>query len=281
MWKVSFHTRSFMVHHGLDVYQSAKKIAEFGYEAIEICRPHLNQLLEDLTSAADRKVFREKVAGFGLEIAAISGHASVCHGDAEKRQIEIESYKRALDFASDVGAPIVNTFCKWLSPDIETFGASAWGARISLLERALLLERGEPEQHQQLITDVLGELADYAESRGVWVGVEDLDPTPSAFWANLIRAINSPGLWMNMQCLYGATPAETLRTRGDVVKHFHLLPPQESYGFSGWSRGEYIDFINALQEVGYQGYFQIEEHSTLDPEVTCPQILDYFRRLGV
>ncbi len=281
MWKMSFHTRSFMFHHRDDVYVSAEKIAGFGYEAIEICRPHLNQLLGEAISSADRRAFRDRISGYGLEIAAISGHASVGHGDPERRKAEIESYKRALDFAADVGAPIVNTLGKWTPPRVTTFGQMDWSPQLTPAQHAQLIERGQPEAHRQLIMDVIGDLAEYAESRGTCVGLEDFDPGPRAFWANLIREINSPALWMNMQCLYGETPGEAIRKRRDVVKHFHLLPPQEGYGYSGWSRGEYIDFINALREIGYRGYFQIEEHSNLDPDVTCPQIFDYFRRLGV
>ena len=50
MWEISFHTNAFWAHHRLSVYESAEKIAGFGYDGIEICRPHLNQLLEELES---------------------------------------------------------------------------------------------------------------------------------------------------------------------------------------------------------------------------------------
>lgn len=59
-----------------------------------------------------------------------------------------------------------------------------------------------------------------------------------------------------------------------------MKPPTEGAGYEGWSLGEYIDFINALEEVNFpRDYFTIEEHSELDPHVTAERLHRYFRRL--
>jgi hypothetical protein len=90
----------------------------------------------------------------------------------------------------------------------------------------------------------------------------------------------SPALALNLQVMNRTTPGAALRERADIVRHFHIFGPLQGGGYEGWSRGEYIDFINALEEVNYPGeYFTIEESPELDPNETAPKTLRYFRQL--
>ncbi|HLH74507.1 MAG TPA: sugar phosphate isomerase/epimerase family protein [Chloroflexota bacterium] len=280
-WKLAFHTRSHWVHHHMSLFDSVAAIREAGFDAVEISMPHLHSLKIETMSAADRQAFRRRFADLGMEIAAISGHSTICHEDDQIRQQELAFFKQAIDFAADVGAEVVNTHAMYRQVGQPTgFFRPEPGERMrDFMRRA---HGDPPAERRGFVLDILGDLASHAARRGVFVGLEDLDPTPVMLWENLVREINSPGLRMNLQVRRGTTPAKAYRERADIVHHFHLLPPQEGAGFEGWSRGEYIEFISALEELSYpRDYFTIEEHSELDPNVTAPQIQRYFRQLLV
>jgi sugar phosphate isomerase/epimerase len=277
-WKLAFHTRSHWVHHRMDLHATAEALKQVGYDAVEIAMPHLKALGIDQMTAADRRAFRQRFADLGMEIAAISGHSTICHEDDAIRAAEVGFFKAALDFAADVGADIVNTHAMYRLVGPAGFLSPQPGES----PRAFR-DRSHPEvppARRGFVLDVLADIARHAERRGVMAGLEDLDPSPAQFWEGLVREVASPGLRLNLQVHRGVTPSRALRERADIVSHFHMKPPTEGAGFEGWSLGEYIDFIAALEEIGYpRPYFTIEEHSQLDPNVTAPQLHRYFWRL--
>ena len=280
-WKLAFHTRSHFVHHQMSLFESVAAIKEAGFDAVEISMPHLHSLKIAAMSAADRKAFCRRFAELEMEIAAISGHSTICHEDSQIREKELVFFKDAIDFAADVGADVVNTHAMYRQVGQPSgFFRPNPGERMRDFMRR---SHGDPPpERRHFVLDILGELATHAARRGVFVGLEDLDPSPEMLWENMVREINSPGLRLNLQVRRGTTPAKAFRERVDIVRHFHILPPQEGAGFEGWSRGEYIEFIVALEELHYpRDYFTVEEHSDLDPNVTAPKIMRYFRQLLV
>jgi sugar phosphate isomerase/epimerase len=278
-WKLAFHTRSYFFHHNMPLVDSIAAAQKVGFDAVEISMPHLKSLKIQEMKASDRKALRQKIADLGMAIVAISGHSTVCHEDPRIRAEEGAFFKAGLDFAADLGCDIVNTHAMYRRVG-EPAGFSRMEPGESLRQFMHRTREGVPTDRRGFLVDVLGDLAQHAATRGVIVGLEDLDPSPAQFWENIIREIGSPGLKQNLQALRGVTPGQAVRQRGDIICHFHMIPPREGAGFAGWSRGEYIDFINALEEVRYsRDYFTVEEHSELDPNETAPQILQYFRTL--
>jgi sugar phosphate isomerase/epimerase len=277
-WKLSFHTRSYWVHHKLDLFASVAAIKQVGFDAVEIAMPHLKSLNIATMSAGDRATFKRRFADLGIEIGSISGHSTICHEDRETREPEIAFFKRAFDFAADVGAGVVATHAMY-----RTHGpAGFYGPDPGESHRAFRLRSHPPvpPARRQFVLEILGECARHAESRGVIFGLEDFDPSPKQIWENMVREIDSPCLRLNLQVHHGTTPGAAARERRDIISHFHIKPPTEGAGFEGWSLGEYIDFINALDEIDFpRDYFTVEEHSELDPNVTAKQIHRYFRRL--
>jgi len=277
-WKLAFHTRSHWVHHQMDLFATAEAIQKAGYDAVEISMPHLKSLDIANMGAGDRATFKRRFADLGLEIGAISGHSTVCHEQAAVRDPEVRFFKQALDFAADVGCQVVNTHAMYRVQGPPGFLRANPGESYRAFRARVYPE--PPPHRRAFLLDVLGDLGRHAKSRGVAVGLEDLDHTPELFWEGLIREIDSPGLRQNLQVHKGTTPAAALRERADILVHFHMKPPTEGAGYEGWSLGEYIDFINALEEVNFpRDYFTIEEHSELDPHVTAERLHRYFRRL--
>jgi sugar phosphate isomerase/epimerase len=262
----------------MDLFATAAAIRQAGFDAVEISMPHLKSLgIEGMTSG-DRAAFRRRFAELGLEIGAISGHSTVCHEQADVREPEVRFFKQALDFAADVGCAVVNTHAMYRIVGPPGFLRPEPGESYRAF-RARVSPEPAPERRGFLL-EVLGDLGRHAERRSVAVGLEDLDPSPAQFWERLIREIDSPGLRQNLQVHRGTTPGRAVRERGDILVHFHMKPPTEGAGYEGWSLGEYIDFIDALEEVSFpRDYFTVEEHSELDPHVTAPRLERYFRRL--
>jgi sugar phosphate isomerase/epimerase len=278
-WKLSFHTRTPWYYNQQPVVGAAIALKKIGYDAIEICCPHLKALGVDRWNSAERTAFKQLLRATGIEVSALSGHSSICHEDNAPRAREHAFFRSVLDLASEMEVKVVNTHASYhRSVQPASFFQRQPGETGPAYRQRLRAETQPALDRRGFLLDVLGELAAYATQRSVVIGLEDLDPSPAQFWENIIREIGSPGLKLNFQASRGVTPGKALRERADIVGHFHLVPPAE---YQGWSRGEYIDFINALEEINYSGdYFTIEEQDpNNDLNATGPRHLRYFWEL--
>lgn len=176
-WKLAFHTRSHWVHHQMDLFATAEAIQKAGYDAVEISMPHLKSLDIANMSAGDRATFKRRFADLGLEIGAISGHSTVCHEQAAVRDPEVRFFKQALDFAADVGCRVVNTHAMYRVQGPPGFLRANPGESYRAFRSRVYPE--PPPHRRAFLLDVLGDLGRHARSRGVVVGLEDLDHTPS------------------------------------------------------------------------------------------------------
>jgi sugar phosphate isomerase/epimerase len=252
-----------------------RTLAELGYDAVEICRPHLNTLNLGEMDATERKAFQRRAVGYGIEISAVGGYAAICHEDAERRLPAIESFKEAMDFAADIEVELVTTHTSYAPAQFYPGSENLTPIRRNRLARSMLHQ----PQVWSFVLDVLGELARYAERRGVVIALDDHDPSPAMFYSSVVREIGSPALGLNLQVTYGEKPADAVRRRPDVIRNVHVEPSQ---GIGSWSIESYIDFINALKGIGYKSYFTIEEHYSseefrqMDPEQNARKHLRYF-----
>lgn len=278
MWKLSFHSRTFWLTREVSLDEAMRKLAEIGYDALEVCRPHLNTLNIGEMSAAERKAFKRKAEGYGIEISAIGGYAAICHEDPAVQLPAIKSLKEAMDFAADIGVELVTTHTTYVPAQFPP-GAEAW---TPLRRRRFVQSMIHQPRVRRFVVGVLSELAKYAEQRGVVIALDDHDPSPAMFYSSVVREIGSPALGLNLQVTYGETPADAVRRRPDVIRNIHVEPPQ---GIGSWCLESYIDFINALKGIGYEGYFTIEEHYSseefrrMDPEENAKRGFKYFTHL--
>jgi len=275
MWKLSFHSRTFWLTREISLDQTMRTLAELGYDAVEICRPHLNTLNIGEMDAAERKAFQRRVAGYGIEISAVGGYAAICHEDADRRLLAIEAFKEAVDFAADIEVELVTTHTSYAPAQFPPGSENLAPIRRNRLAKNMLHQ----PQVRRFVVGVLGELATYAEKRGVVMVLDDHDPSPAMFYSSVVREISSPALGMNLQVMHGERPADAVRRRPDVIRSIHVEPPQ---GIGSWSIESYIELINALKSIGYKGYFTVEEHGgsedfrQIDPEQNARRYLRYF-----
>ena len=161
-------------------------VADIGFGAIAISVvPHYqiggrrvdNAAALDCLSADDRRRIRQAFRERGLRLPSIVGNQALTGPDLESRQLAMDYLRRAIDLcvelAPDAEVPTLNTGTGGKSGDLED-------AHI-----------------RPLIVDALGELAEYARSRGVMVCVEPhvnapVDSIERAEW--LVRTVGHPAL---------------------------------------------------------------------------------------
>ena len=167
------------------------------------------------------------------------------------------------------------------------------------------------EGDRKLIVQGCGELTDYCEDRGIILAIAQYGD----FWMGVIRDVGSPALKINLHL--AAVWGEMLRTRGvidepslprvirrlgSLLAHTHCmdykvvpyLPPTAGTDpmvdpsemrpitecIPGAGECDYVAFVKALKEVGYNGYLTVETHRRdIPPEIELAWALKNMRSL--
>ncbi|MDG6899413.1 MAG: sugar phosphate isomerase/epimerase [Nitrososphaerota archaeon] len=185
-----FHDRSFE--------EALKFVSGIGCETVEIAAhpgdPHINLDRELVNRGADTK---KAVSKYKLGISSLSGHANHLAVDPAKRKTINENFKKAVDLASALGVPVVNTFAGAQAPE--------WD------EDRTFKEFGES----------MGDLVDHASSRNVKIGVE-------VHWGSAVY--NIP----RIERMFKTVPSKTLGLNYDpshfVWQMIDYKTPVEKFG---------------------------------------------------
>jgi len=297
---------------GYSLDYALRDLARIGYDGAEVdCAHILDTRLWTLTER-ERATLKDSVEGLGIGLEAFSAHdwplsgASFTSQDEASSRLGLEWTKGIIDLAADLGAGVVTDHVS--SPRVKavdllpgmpigSFRGSipAFGLPSDLTggERGLMVQR-------------VGECSDYCKSRGVLFAIEEYSPW--SFWRDFIREVGSPALKVNLHAAQAWR--ETLRTKGYVeesslpdaireigtlLAHTHCmdyrsvsaLPPLTTRGSSptvevvpGSGECDYMAFVRALQEIGYEGYLTVECHrSDAQPGILAAQALRNMRRI--
>lgn len=265
MVELAFSTNAYTRH---SLPSAVERIAEHGYAGVELLgdEPHAYfprfgdearaELLDalDATGLAVSNVNANTATGYYADAPPEAFfEPSVVTDDDEEREWRVEYTKRAVDLADATGAPAV------------------------CLATGRPLPGNPPERAREYLLDSLHRILDYAEPRGVDVGIEFepellVECTDEAL--DLVDEVDRDSLGVNLDVghavVYGEALPETIRrSAGDITgvhledivggrrgKHYHRIPGEGDIDFRA--------VFDALDDVGYDGFATLELYTYPD-----------------
>ena len=276
--KFSFSSNGFVRH---SVFEAIEKIAQIGYEGVELLAdvPHL---YADELSKSDVEKVKSAIERSGLKVANINANTamgyygrqfweplfepSLANPDKILRNWRIDYTKKCVDLADFLDAPFVSV----------TSGRPAPGI--------------SPEESMDLLVDSLEKLIEYSAKRSIGIGVE-YEPglLVECFdeLSALLEQIDSPYLGANLDLghshVLGEDPRVVINGLGPKIfhihiedirgrKHYHLIP--------GTGDIDFRKILGILTENAYNGFATVELYTYPDrPEEVARQSLQYLRSI--
>jgi len=265
MVELAFSTNAYTQH---SLPEAVRRIADHGYAGVELLGDDPHAFFPDFDDE-DLAAVQDALEETGLAVSNVNANnASAYYDDAPPsayfdptiiteddydRAWRIEYTKDAIDLAAAVGAPA------------------------ACLATGRPLPGTLPEGARELLHESLHELLDYAETRGVDLGIEFepemlIECTDEVL--ELIDEIGRDSLGVNLDlghaAVYGEEPAESVRRCAgnitgihleDIVggvrgKHYHRIPGEGDLDFA--------PVFDALDEIGYDGFVTMELYTYPD-----------------
>ncbi|GIO54835.1 sugar phosphate isomerase/epimerase family protein [Paenibacillus cineris] len=242
-------------------------------------------------SAAQRKELKSYIESLGLEISALVGDlGGYGFQDKTVNAEKIEKSKRILDLAVELGTSVVTTHIGLVPED-------------------------KNNEIYQTMHDACEELASYATSMNAFFAIET-GPEPSARLKDFLDGLGSKGVSVNfdpanMVMVTGDDPAEGVHNLKDYIVHTHAkdgirlkeVPAYYIYETLGFEppanenntfvpgEGQYFrevplgegsvnwqSYLQALKDIGYQGYLTIEREVGEDPEADISKAVQFLKQ---
>lgn len=224
------------VFGGAPLQQIAADLASIGYDGME--------LMGDLAAHPAAEV-RSVCESTGLSVLSLTPeNEDLAHPDEATRQKARDYYRRLVDFAHEIGCPLV----------------SCHGAVGRV--RALSTQ----EQEYGWLRDGVAALAESAQAAGIKVAMEVLNRYEShllntaAQAIEFVRQVNHPSVGILLDAYHmnieEANPARALETAGDRLFIFHVADSNRE----GIGRGhtDFVALAAALRRIGYAGDVIVE-----------------------
>lgn len=254
-----------------EMITAAKK---YGYDGIEIDgkRPHGNPL--DWPRGRCREL-RSQADGQGIDIFAVAANNDFSNPIPEVREAQICYLRELIRMTADLGAPVLRVFLAW------------WGiTRHPQLATYDIAEGLWPIVHEKFSTqeiwgwckEALVECARYAGDAGVTLALQNHPPLIENHHdlLRMVREVNSPHLkaCLDVPLMKDKSPAAIRQAAQDVgslqvLSHFggefermadgSIRGFERNDGVVGIDTNDYYrDFVSAMREIGYKGYFGYE-----------------------
>jgi sugar phosphate isomerase/epimerase len=249
------------------------KILEFaeshGFAAIELRGLMGSMDLPSRPEFAPERIAQtqKEIAAHGLKIVNLGSSSALHDAEPAKRAQQIADAKRFIDLASALGSPYVRVF-----------GNEIKGPKEEVLAR---------------VAAGLHELGEYAGPRGVTVIIESHgDFVDSPTLKEVLSRADSPHaalLWDAHHTFANGheQPEYTVHELSSWIRHTHLkdsLPAgkERKYVLTGRGDVPIQRQVQALQKIGYKGYFCFEWEKAWHPELEDPEIAiaDYAKVVG-
>lgn len=253
----------------LSIKDGIKKAKELGLDGIQPYATYGDLDPKNL-SKTGRDDFKHFVQSLGLEISALVGDFGG-HGFADQKRIEwrIERTKEVIDLALDLGVKIVTTHIGVVPEDENDI---AW----------------------KTMEEALPEVGTYAYERGIFLATET-GPEPAELLKKLLDKIGNPGLKVNydpanLVMVAGDDPVKGVYTLSNYIVHTHakdgIKLPDEN-GEKRWKemplgegKVDWQNYLRAMKEIGYNGFFTIEREVGDNPEKDIILARDFLRKLS-
>lgn len=231
---------------------------------------------------AMKKEFAARLQDNGLVLSALCGDLGKGFGNAEWNPELIETSKRFVDMAKELGTDVVTTHIGVVPKD-----------------------PSHPRYH--IMQDACGELARYADSMNAHFAVETGPETAKTLCA-FLDSLHSTGVSVNLDpanlvMVTGDDPVQAVHTLKKYIVHthakdgrklfdrdpeiiYHVVAPEEpvtDQSFIEVPLGEgdvpFPAYLNALREIGYTGFLTIEREVGADPVGDIRKAADFLRTM--
>lgn len=246
-------------------------VAETGYQGVEIAPFTFAPSVTDVTAERRREI-RQAAADSGLDIVGLHWLLASPKGlhihtkDDALRAKTVDYLKALIDFAGDVGAPVM------------IFG--------SPFQRKL--EDGDREGAWARMQDSFRQVLPLLAERNVILCQESLPAPESDFIltaaeaAQMVHDLDHPNfrlmLDVKSMCSEAKPIPEIIREFAPLVKHFHANDANRRG--PGFGDTDFVPIAAALKEVGFQGYVSVEVFDyTPDPETIAQESLRYLKQV--
>jgi sugar phosphate isomerase/epimerase len=258
----------------LSVTHQIQKARELGFDglSIETKRPVASPL--DLTSA-DRKAIRAAAASEGITLCALESLSNFASPIMEERENNLAMMRQVIDLACDLEIRLVKVFAAWpgIINDEDDTALYAPYERISYFAQLFPADL----RRWRRAVDGLGETADFADTRGVTLALQNHAPLIRAGYEDVLamqREIDRPnvGLCLDVPLFKERQSddyvSEAVQACGPniLLSHFGAwnlseapdgaVVQQCSPSFDGTIN--YERFVAELQQIGYDGYLVSE-----------------------
>ena len=263
-----------------DIPTSVRKAAECGAQGIQVYATSGEMAPENLVGAK-RKEFLDLVKSNGLVISALCGDlggGGFIHKDLNKERVE--KSKRILDLAKELETDIVTT-------------------HIGVVP-------GDPNHDRyKIMQEACHELAEYADSINAHFAVET-GPETSAVLKGFLDSLDSTGVGVNLDpanlvMVTGDNPVTAVHNLKKYIVHTHakdgkqifFRDPEIVYGIKkdvivtddsfievplGEGSVPFPEYLNALEEIGYNGFLTIDREVGDDPEKDIRAAVDFLKK---
>lgn len=269
----------------LDLKEGIAKSAEVGASGIQIYATSGEMAPENLP-LTKRKEILDMIKSHGLVVSALCGDLGG-HGFAipEDNSKKIEKSKRILELARDLETRVVTTHIGVVPEDSN-------------------------HPRYRILQDACEELGEYGDKLGAYFAIET-GPEIAIVLKNFLDSLKSSGVRVNYDpanfaMVTGDDPVKGVYTLRDYIVHTHAKDgimrkksdPEKVYNFFadggiedfrledyfletplGEGHVDFPKWLDALEEIGYDGYLTIEREVGDTPEKDIAQAVTFLEKL--
>ncbi len=248
-----------------DFEESARIAKEAGYQGIELFLRNPKDV--------DGKRIREIADSFGLGFAGVTtgmeytrNKLSLIDTNEEGRLAAVERLKEHVDLAAILDAPVIVGIMRSNIPDFSRY-----------------------DYYLGLFTDSLLKVVEYAAEKNVLIVMESINfyinnyfnTVPETF--DYIKKLNKPNLKIHIDThsmnISDLNNVEAVKYCGNEIGFVHFSDSNRLR--PGLGHINFVEMLDALDEVGYTDYISIECIPTPDPKTCAFEAMEYLKSIDV
>ena len=265
-----------------DITTAVKKAASVGAQGLQVYATRGEMSPENMTASkiAD---FKKLVADNGLVISALCGDlGGGGFNFADRNPEKIEKSKRIIDLAKELDTNVVTT-------------------------HICVVPEDKNHDRYKVMQEACFELSRYADSICAHFSIET-GPETSAVLKEFLDSLGSTGVGVNLDpanlvMVTGDDPVGAVYNLQRYIVHTHakdgkqifFKDPEIVYGLKkdviitedsflevplGEGSVKWVEYLNALEDIGYKGFLTIEREVGDDPEKDIRAAVEFLKNLG-
>ncbi len=264
----------------VSIPEAVKKAHDVGAQGIQAYARQGDLAPENMTPAK-RREFLDMLKSNGLVVSAICGDLGKRFDNPELNPQLIERSKRIVELALDLETNIITTHIGVVPSD-------------------------PGHERYKIMQEACFELAQFADSVGAHFAVET-GPETSMVLKGFLDSLNSKGVAVNLDpanlvMVTGDDPVQAVYNLKDYIVHTHAKDgvqnyyraPEEIYGLTekkmlatpsfsevplGQGKVDFPAYLNALTDIGYNGFLTIEREVGDNPEKDIRDAVTFLKEL--